>query len=186
MQPRLRMSLILEDTPFRRSYDFVERGLDVVLCFSSLRNASVVEDEIMPLDWVVCASPEYLAHAGTPIAPADLADHACLIHLAVAVHDQIWRFDGPKGPLSVKVNGTFFSNGALALRKAALSAVSVSRCCRATASPTTLPTAIWPFCCPSTVSRSARYLPCIRARPPFRRRCGSSSTFCANGSWCII
>jgi DNA-binding transcriptional LysR family regulator len=126
LHPRLRVTLILEDVSFHRSYDFVERGLDLALRISSLRNASVIEHEIIPLDWVVCASPDYLAHASWPSTPSDLAGHACLIHVAVAAHDQIWRFEGSKGPLSVKVTGTFFSNGALALRKAALGGLGIA------------------------------------------------------------
>ncbi len=124
--PRLRVSLILEDVPFSRSYDFVERGLDVALRLSSLRNAAVVERPIAALDWLVCAAPEYLAREGRPATPADLAHHACLVHVHVAANDRIWRFEGPKGPVSAKVAGAFFSNSALALRKAAVAGLGVA------------------------------------------------------------
>ena len=63
-QPRLRVSLMLENTPYRGTYDFAERDLDVVLCFSTMRGASVTEEKIVTLDWVLCASPDYLARAG--------------------------------------------------------------------------------------------------------------------------
>src|SRR5262245_27560956 len=126
VQPRLRCSLVLEDVSFRRGYDFVERGLDLALRISSLRHASVTEHEIGMLDWIVCAAPDYLARAGRPTAPADLASHACLVHTNVAANDRIWRFGGPRGPVTVKVNGTFFSNSALALRKAALAGLGVA------------------------------------------------------------
>jgi len=128
-QPRLRVSLMLENTPYRGSYDFAERGLDVVLCFSTVRNASMVEQEIARLDWVVCASPDYLARAGRPATPADLSEHACLVHVDVAPNDSVWRFEGPKGPkgpVSVKVRGAFFSNHALALRKAAVAGLGIT------------------------------------------------------------
>jgi len=124
-QPRLRVSLILEDVSFR-SYDFVERGLDLALRISSLRNASVIERPIAALDWVLCVSPEYLVRAGRPATPADLAGHVCLVHINVTAHDRIWRFEGPKGGVSVKVVGGFFSNSALALRKAALAGLGIS------------------------------------------------------------
>ena len=78
------------------------------------------------LDWIVCASPDYLARAGRPAAPAELAHHACLVHVHVAANDRIWRFEGPKGPLSVKVEGVFFSNSALALRKAAVAGLGIA------------------------------------------------------------
>src|SRR5215470_119787 len=131
LHPRLNVSLILDDVSFRRPYDFVERGLDLALRISSLPNSSVIEKEIAPLDWVVCAAPEYLARVGRPGAPADLAAHDCLVHLNVTANDRIWRFEGKKGggarrSLSVKVNGSFFSNSALALRKAALAGLGIA------------------------------------------------------------
>jgi len=125
-QPHLRVSLILEDVSFRRGYDFVERGLDVAVRISSLRSSSVVEHKIGDVEWVVCASPEYLARAGRPARPAELVDHACLIHVHVAANDRIWRFDGPRGETTVKVNDTFSSNSALALRKAARAGIGIA------------------------------------------------------------
>lgn len=125
-QPRLRVSLLLENTPYRGTYDFAERGLDVVLCFSTMRGSSLVEQEIATLDWVVCAAPEYLTRAGNPQTPADLSDHACLVHVDTAPNDSIWRFEGPKGPVPVKVRGAFFSNSAAALTKAAAAGLGIT------------------------------------------------------------
>lgn len=126
VQPRLRVSLMLENTPYRGSYDFAERDLDMVLCFSTVRSTSVVEQEIATLDWVVCASPDYLARTGRPSVPAELSDHACLVHADVAPNDSVWRFEGQKGAASVKVRGAFFSNSALTLRKAAVAGLGVT------------------------------------------------------------
>jgi DNA-binding transcriptional LysR family regulator len=126
MQPRLQVTLILEDVPFRRSYDFVARGLDLVVRITPLRNASVVEQEIATVDWVLCASPDYLARAGRPATAAELADHAALIHVNTAPQDRIWRFAGPKGEVSVRVNGAFSSNSALALRRAAVAGLGIA------------------------------------------------------------
>jgi DNA-binding transcriptional LysR family regulator len=125
-QPRLRVSLMLENTPYRGAYDFAERDLDLVLCFSTIRGSSVVEQEIGALDWVVCASPDYLSRVGRPQVPSDLGNHACLMHVDVAPNDSIWRFAGPKGPVSVKVRGAFFSNAALTLGKAAAAGMGVT------------------------------------------------------------
>ncbi len=125
-QPRLRVSLLLENTPYRGTYDFAERGLDVVLCFSTMRGSSLAEQEIATLDWVVCAAPEYLTRAGNPQTPADLSDHACLVHVDTAPNDSIWRFEGPKGPVPVKVRGAFFSNSAAALTKAAAAGLGIT------------------------------------------------------------
>lgn len=126
VQPRLRISLMLENTPYRGGYDFAARGLDLVLCFSAMRASSVVEQEIATLDWALCASPDYLARAGRPQAPADLTNHACIVHVDVAPNDSIWRLDGPKGAVAVKVRGAFFSNSALTLRKAAVAGLGIT------------------------------------------------------------
>jgi DNA-binding transcriptional LysR family regulator len=125
-QPRLQISLMLDNTPYRGSYKFAERGLDMVLCFSTPSRSAMVEQEIAIMDWVVCASPDYLARAGRPQAPADLSGHECLLHLEGTENDSIWRFEGPKGPVTAKVRGSFFSNTALALRKAALAGLGIT------------------------------------------------------------
>jgi len=132
VQTRLQVSLSLEDVAFRRPYEFVERGLDLALRISSVRNSSLMEEKIAMLDWVVCASPDYLAEAGRPVRPEDLANHRCLIHANVTAHDRIWRFEpmsvraAAERRLSVKVDGAFFSNSALALRKAALAGLGIA------------------------------------------------------------
>lgn len=124
-QPRLRVSLILEDVSMRPG-EFTEKGLDLALRITSARNASFVEEAITPIDWIVCASPEYLARRDRPVTPADLTDHACLVHVNVLPSDHVWRFEGPKGSQSVKVRGAFMSNSALALRKAALAGLGIT------------------------------------------------------------
>jgi DNA-binding transcriptional LysR family regulator len=125
-QRKLTVSLMLEDISFRRPSDFVERGLDMALRISSLRNSSLTERPIMDCKWVVCASPDYLARAGRPAKPAELAHHTCLIHANVTPNDRIWRFESAAGPVSVKVEGAFFSNSALALRKALLAGIGIA------------------------------------------------------------
>jgi len=125
-QPRLRISLMLENTPYRGTYEFGERGLDLVLSFSTVRASSVTEEEIAALDWIVCASPAYLARAGKPQTPTELVNHSCLVHVEVTPNDSVWRFTGPRGPVSVKVRGDFFSNSALGLRKAALADLGIA------------------------------------------------------------
>jgi DNA-binding transcriptional LysR family regulator len=78
------------------------------------------------LDWTLCASQDYLARKGKPVSPTDLTRHDCLVHVNVSPNDTTWQFDGPKGSVSVKVAGTFFSNSALALRKAACAGLGIA------------------------------------------------------------
>jgi DNA-binding transcriptional LysR family regulator len=125
-QPRLRVSLLLENTPYRGTYDFAERDLDVVLCFSTMRGSSVVEQKIATLDWVLCASLDYLARAGKPANPAELAEHACLVHVRVSPSDAVWRLSGADGQIAVKVRAAFSSDSAFTLRKAAMAGLGIT------------------------------------------------------------
>ncbi len=125
VQPRLKVSLLLENTWFRQD-DFSQRGLDMALRFAPIRKSALVAERIAEFNWVVCAAPDYIARQGRPQKPADLAGRACLIHSNALPDDHIWRFGGPKGGLSVRVNGALYSNSALALRKASLAGMGIA------------------------------------------------------------
>jgi DNA-binding transcriptional LysR family regulator len=127
LYPRLRVSLSHENVSLRGSHYFIERGLDLVLCIAPQPNSATTGREIGMLDWSTCASPDYLARAGRPAAPSDLARHACLVHLNASSNDYVWHFEGGKGAVSVKVPGVFHSNSALTLRKAALAGLGIAQ-----------------------------------------------------------
>jgi DNA-binding transcriptional LysR family regulator len=74
----------------------------------------------------VCAAPSLLIREGRPTAPADLTRFPCLLHESALPNDRLWRFEGQRGPVTVKVSGTFSSNSALALRKAALAGLGAA------------------------------------------------------------
>ncbi|HWV55649.1 LysR family transcriptional regulator [Pseudorhodoplanes sp.] len=124
-QPKLHVQVILENVSFRPT-DFGKRGFDVVLQFAPARNASLTETPIAPMDWLVCAAPSVLIREGRPGVPADLARFPCLLHESALPNDRLWRFEGPRGPVTVKVTGTFSSNSALALRKAAIAGLGAA------------------------------------------------------------
>jgi DNA-binding transcriptional LysR family regulator len=124
-QPKLHVQVILENVSFQPT-DFGKRGFDIALQFAPARNASLAETPIAAMDWVVCAAPSVLIREGRPGAPADLARFPCLLHESALPNDRLWRFEGPRGPVSAKVAGTFSSNSALALRKAAIAGLGVA------------------------------------------------------------
>jgi DNA-binding transcriptional LysR family regulator len=124
-QPKLHVQLILENVSFQPT-DFGKRGFDLALQFAPARNASLMETPVAPMDWVVCAAPSVLIREGRPSTPADLSRFPCLLHESALPNDRLWRFDGPRGPISVKVAGTFSSNSALALRKAVIAGLGAA------------------------------------------------------------
>ena len=125
VQPRLKISLLLENTWFRQD-DFSQRGLDMALRFAPIRKSTMIAKDIAEFSWVVCASPDYLARRGRPQKPADLSTHACLVHSNALPDDHMWRFEGPKSGITVRITGEMYSNSALALRKAAVAGLGIA------------------------------------------------------------
>ena len=123
--PHLSISLMLDDLSFR-SYDFIERGFDVAVHTTPIRESSLVARKIATLRWLLCASPEYLKRQGEPRVPRDLTRHQCLVHLNSDPSDRVWRLRDNSGLASVKVQGPFASNSVLVLRKAALKSLGIA------------------------------------------------------------
>jgi len=122
--PQIRVSLSLNDFTFRPG-DFVEEGYDVAIRIADIRDSSVLVRRIAMLKWLLCASPDFIARAGTPRSVTELARFPCLAHLGSDEHDRVWRFSGSSSG-SVRVDGPFHSNSALAVRKAALAGLGIA------------------------------------------------------------
>ena len=123
--PRLHVQLVLENVAFKIT-DFGKRGFDIVLQFSPAKHASLIERPVAAMDWVVCAAPALLAREGRPATPSDLSTRSCLLHETALPNDRQWPFEGPRGRVVAKVGGSFTSNSALALRKAALAGLGIA------------------------------------------------------------
>jgi|ERR1700730_18343080 DNA-binding transcriptional LysR family regulator len=122
--PRIRVSLSLNDFSFRPG-DFVEEGFDLAIRIADIRDSAVLTRRITTLKSVLCASPGFIDREGSPQKVADLVRYSCLAHLGSDEHDRVWRFAGQNGG-SVRVDGMFHSNSALALRKAALAGLGIA------------------------------------------------------------
>jgi DNA-binding transcriptional LysR family regulator len=122
--PRIRVSLSLNDFSFRPG-DFVEEGFDLAIRIADIRDSAVLTRRITTLKSVLCASPSFIDREGSPQKVADLVRYSCLAHLGSDEHDRVWRFAGQNGG-SVRVDGMFRSNSALALRKAALAGIGIA------------------------------------------------------------
>lgn len=123
-QPDLRVSLTLGDFTFR-AQDFVDSGHDVAIRTVDIRDSSIIARRVGTFQFVLCASPRYIAEMGQPRDIEALAAHRCLVHSNSNEYDRRWNFIGPSGAATVKINGDFLSNSSLALRKAALAHLGI-------------------------------------------------------------
>ncbi|RMQ47419.1 LysR family transcriptional regulator [Pseudomonas cichorii] len=72
--PKVELQLVFSD----QQVDPVKGGFDVTIRIASLADSSMVARHLAPAPRMLVASPAYLARAGIPQVPRDLASHQCL------------------------------------------------------------------------------------------------------------
>jgi DNA-binding transcriptional LysR family regulator len=98
LHPKVALDVTLAD----RMVDLVDEGYDLAVRIARLQSSSLVSRQLTSTRLVLCASPQYLRRRGTPQHPADIAQHDVISYTLLATGDQ-WEFQGPQGPVSVKV-----------------------------------------------------------------------------------
>src|ERR1700742_1153053 len=111
--PSLDIDVILDD----RVIDLVSEGIDIALRMGTLADSGAVARKIASGGRSVVATPAYLAHAGTPKVPADLAHHHALIY---SVLSDNWKFRRGETETSVTVRGRLRLSAAEGIRAAVL------------------------------------------------------------------
>ena len=119
LHPGLTVDMSLDN----RFVDLVNDGFDLVIRTGYLEDSSLIARHILDSQWVVCASPSYIARNGKPLIPTDLVKHNCLQYAYQTTGASEWQFiregqDDSK--YIVRVSGSFSTDNATALRKAAL------------------------------------------------------------------
>lgn len=115
LHPKVTLDVTLAD----RLVDLVEEGYDLAIRIASLDNSTLVSRKLATTRMVLCASPTYLERHGTPLGPGDLAGHDVISYSYWSTRDE-WRFDGPRGPVSVKTKPCIHTNNGDTCRAAAL------------------------------------------------------------------
>ena len=121
--PEIKLALVVSDEP--ESLDLAEGAFDLAIRLAPLPDSGVVARKLMPMPWHLVAAPGYLDRRGTPLRVAELAAHSCLMHTAQAPIN-IWRFNGPQGPESVRVDPRLLSNSVITLRDSAVQGLGVA------------------------------------------------------------
>ena len=113
--PDVSLDVTLSD----RIVDLVEEGFDVAVRIARLPSSSLVSRQLSSTRMVLCATPRYLKEHGTPGDVSELAQHQVLAYTLLSMGES-WEFDGPHGPVSVKVKPRMRSNSGDTCRAAAL------------------------------------------------------------------
>ncbi|MDC7700059.1 LysR family transcriptional regulator [Vogesella indigofera] len=118
--PQLKIDLNVGDA----TLNLVEARIDLAIRISSEPDPALIARPLAVCDSVLVASPGYLASAGTPQTPAELAGHRCLGHSNVGRSS--WRFQRAAQTDTVNVATHFTANDATVLLYAALAGGGIS------------------------------------------------------------
>ncbi|VFR88099.1 transcriptional regulator, MerR family [plant metagenome] len=117
---------LVVETAFEDRYvDLVAESFDVAVRIGTLTDSRLVARRLAPSRRMLCASPAYLQAHGTPIRPADLAQHACLGFSRLASHP-LWHLrDGDKAT-AIRIAGPLVTDDAQSLVQAAVSGAGIA------------------------------------------------------------
>lgn len=118
--PEVRIDLIMHDG----FADMVEEGIDLAIRVGEIADPGLVAKRIGVTRRVTVAAPGYLARAGEPATPADLAGHDCIVYSRLATGNR-WSFSGAAGPETVEVSGRYRVNNSEGVREGVLSGLGI-------------------------------------------------------------
>ncbi|MEY4748362.1 MAG: hypothetical protein RIQ60_576 [Pseudomonadota bacterium] len=113
--PSVQLDVTLSD----RVVDLVDEGYDLAVRITRLPASSLVSRRLTSTRMVLCATPEYLRRHGTPGHPAELAQHAVMAYSLLSLGEN-WAFEGPDGPVTVKISPRLRTNSGDTCRSVAL------------------------------------------------------------------
>lgn len=123
--PEIQIELDLNDSLL----NLAREGFDLAVRHAHTAPDTYVAWELTPTRSLLCASPDYLAQAGTPQHPSELARHRCLPYLRSGV-EPAWSFEHALSQthaerVSVRVTGPLKVNNSEVLRQAVLGGLGI-------------------------------------------------------------
>lgn len=125
--PNLTVDMRLENN----FVDLVEHRVDLAIRTGVLEDSSLMAKPLINSRWIVCCAPQYIDDFGQPCTVEELKNHNCLAYTYQDKGANEWRFEHHGREVNVSIKGSFSTNNAQALRKAALAGcgiVYVPRC----------------------------------------------------------
>jgi DNA-binding transcriptional LysR family regulator len=112
--------------------DVMKHGVDVMISSRYLGHdqrlhRSLLERDLGPTPYVICASEKYFEKRGRPLTPQDLQQHNCVLHLTRKTNPGEWQFTTGGTDYTVMVAGTFCSDFESSARRAALRGIGIAR-----------------------------------------------------------
>lgn len=103
-----------------------EDDINLAIRIGELPDSSLVATRVGAIRRVVCGSPAYFAHRGTPKSPGELSTHDCITFDGLMSPDA-WKFAVGKSIVSVAIHSRLTVNTAEAAIDAAIAEVGITR-----------------------------------------------------------
>ena len=120
--PKTKVELHLTDD----TLNLVGNRIDLAFRTGILPDSTLIARKLGSTHRILCASPDYLARRGVPVASADLARHHCVI-AGPSTGSAHWVLDGPRGQETVAVSGRFAANEMQAVVAAAIAGYGIAQ-----------------------------------------------------------
>jgi DNA-binding transcriptional LysR family regulator len=111
--PGLDVEVFLAD----RLVDLIGEGFDLAIRVTTLQDSTLIARKLCDVRLLLCASPAYLAQAGTPRRPEDLAGMNCIVDSNIRWRES-WRFGAAGKESVVRVEPCLTVNSATAVHRA--------------------------------------------------------------------
>ena len=104
--------------------DLIDNGLDLGIRIGKLPDSNLIARRLIARYMRVCAAPDYLHRAGTPLVPEDLYNHNCLLYLNSPTGNE-WHFEKDKQKKIINIKSNFSSNSSQNLEAAAVAGMGI-------------------------------------------------------------
>ncbi|MGE8176212.1 LysR family transcriptional regulator [Pseudomonas fluorescens] len=105
--------------------NLISNEIDLGVRITDKPPLGLIGRKLFKVGYVLCASPEYIAEYGTPLHPADLVDHSCIV-MAENSDGEKWEFINDAEKFQISVKGRYCSNDSEAVLEATLSDLGVA------------------------------------------------------------
>lgn len=119
MAPKVTLDIVLT----ARNADLVDEGFDAAFRVSTPPDGRLIARRLAAYPMAICASPAYLDRVGTPVHPAELADHDAILFTPASRSP--WRLIRGSETVEITPQATIRANSGQALRTAARAGLGV-------------------------------------------------------------
>jgi len=105
--------------------DLVQEGIDVAIRAGKLQDSNYIARKLLPMDFFITASPNYLEKMGTPIKPEHISQHSCLV-FPRAGHNPNWLFKADDKIEEVAVKANILVTQSSAIKQLTLAGMGLS------------------------------------------------------------